>query len=94
MPYYHAVFTDECGGEFGAGCEASTKGEALAILRENYPESRIVQIESPEDAMNREKAIYDHISRGGDWDDEGRPIYGAYYEFDDDYEDEDEDDDE
>ena len=84
---YHAVMLDETGvGEFGVDVEAETKEEAQAILNEDYPESRCVQLESPEDTAVREKAQYDHISRGGDYDDEGRPIRGAYYEDDDDEE--------
>lgn len=53
MTYYHAVFEDECGGEFGAGVEAGSKDEAYKLLREDYPESRIVQMESPEDTRSR-----------------------------------------
>jgi len=77
MTHYHAVLTDECGGEFGAGCEAKSREEAMEYFRENYPESSVVQLESSQDTAKREKAIYDHISEGGDWDDEGRPIF--YY---------------
>jgi len=69
------MFEDECGGEFGAGCEASSKEQARRILDENYPESRIVQLESPQDSREREAAIYARVSTGMD-DDE---------DFDDDY---------
>lgn len=62
MTYYHAVFTDECGGEFGAGTEANSHEEARAILEENYPESRIVQLESPADTREREDNLYESIS--------------------------------
>lgn len=72
MTYYHAVFEDECGGEFGAGTEASSKEEARTILEENYPESRIVQLESPEDAREREAEMYRRVS--AEYDDDG------YYE--------------
>lgn len=72
---FHAVMIDETGCEFGADVEAETKDEAYEILQEMYPESRCDQLESPEDTRRREKAIYDHIANGGDWDDEGRPIF-------------------
>jgi len=73
MTYYHAVFQDECGGEFGAGTEANSREEAYSILEENYPESRIVQLESPADTAAREHALYASISReldGDDWGEE------------------------
>lgn len=70
MTYYHAVFEDECGGEFGAGTEASSKEEARTILEENYPESRIVQLESPEDTREREARIYEAARREIDGDED------------------------
>lgn len=71
MTYYHAVFEDECGGEFGAGCQAESRDQARRILEENYPESRIVQLESPEDSREREAALYARVS--------------TYYDDDEDY---------
>lgn len=71
--YFHAVFVDETGCEFGAGCYAVSRGEALSILRERYPESRIVQLESPEDTQAREEQI-----RASVWEDE----YGYHWEDD------------
>lgn len=68
MTYYHAVFVDETGCEFGAGCEASSREQARTMLEENYPESRIVQLESPEDTREREAAIYARVS--ADYDDD------------------------
>jgi hypothetical protein len=56
--HYWAVFLDETGCEFGAGCYASTRTEAYEKLSESYPESRIVQLESPEDTQRREEMIY------------------------------------
>jgi len=76
MTKFHAVMLDETGmGEFGADVEARTRNEAYEKLREDYPESRCVQLESPEDTAAREDAMYGHIRRGGDWDDDGRPIF-------------------
>jgi len=55
---FHAVMLDETGCEFGVGIEANDKAEALDFLSEDYPESRCVQIESPEDTHRREEAMY------------------------------------
>ena len=75
MIKYHAVMLDETRCEFGASVEAENRAAAHDWLRENYPESRCVQLESPEDTAEREAAMHDHISRGGDYDDDGRPIH-------------------
>jgi hypothetical protein len=65
MIRFHAVFIDETGhGEFGATIEAETRAEAWELAREDYPESRCVQLESPEDTAKREAAMYNDISRG------------------------------
>jgi hypothetical protein len=69
VTYYHAVFEDECGDEFGAGCEASSREGARRILEDRYPESRIVQLESPDDTREREGAIYARVL-DEDYDDE------------------------
>lgn len=62
MIQFHAVLLDETGCEFGADIEASTHYEAEGLLRERYPESRVVQLESPEDTTAREAALYARIS--------------------------------
>lgn len=62
MTYYHAVFVDETGCEFGAGIHAESKAEAAERLSEMYPESRIVQLESPQDTAAREAAMYARVS--------------------------------
>jgi hypothetical protein len=70
MINYHAVFIDETGmGEFGATIRAKTKAEAWEIAREDYPESRCVQIESPIEAAVREYRTYERIAREmeNDW---------------------------
>jgi len=78
---FHAVMIDETGCEFGADIEALDRASAREGLRDNYPESRIAQLESPEDTAEREREMYNHISRGGDYDDDGRPIF--HYDYDD-----------
>jgi hypothetical protein len=80
---FHAVLLDETRCEFGADTEANTKAEAYEWFRDNYPESKVVQLESCEEADQREAAMHAHIARGGDWDDEGRPIY--HYDYDDEW---------
>jgi hypothetical protein len=67
---------DETGCEFGVGVEANTRSEALEILREDYVESRCVQLESPEDTAERERRMYAEIERE----------QGYYVEEDDDFE--------
>lgn len=64
MIKFHAVFIDETGmGEFGATIEAKDHAEAWEVAREEYPESRCVQIESPEDTAEREARIYERANR-------------------------------
>lgn len=75
MINYHAVMIGEDGMEFGADVRVKSREDAYDKLREDYPESRVAQLESPEDSQRRESAMYDHIARGGDWDEEGRPIF-------------------
>jgi hypothetical protein len=59
MTNFHAVLLDECGGEFGADVTVSSRDNAYDQLAENYPESRVVQLESPADTAEREQAIRD-----------------------------------
>ena len=87
--HFHAVMLDECGDEFGVGVEAPDRAAAYDKLREDYPENRgIVQVETPEDTQRRDQERYAHIMRGGDWDEEGRPIM-LHPEYDDEDDDED-----
>ncbi len=58
MITYHAVMGDETGGEFGVDVEASSRDSARDMLRKDYPESQIVQLESPRDRERREWNIY------------------------------------
>lgn len=56
---YHAVMIDECGGEFGVDLEAPNRDAAYDQLAEDYPESRVDQLEDPEQARAREDSYYD-----------------------------------
>lgn len=80
MIEFWAVMLDETGCEFGVGVSAGSRTEAFDKLREDYPESRCVQLESPEDTARREREMYHRLQ-------------DEYDDFYDDY-DEDEDEDE
>lgn len=86
MIRFHAVMLDETGCEFGADVEAMNHGEASDKLADMYPESRCVQLESPEETAARQQRIYEWALRS-DGDDYDEP---DFYE-DDDYDDMDED---
>lgn len=58
MTRYHAVMLDETGCEFGVSVIADNKADAEDQLREDYPESCCVQLESLEDTREREAAMY------------------------------------
>lgn len=57
MTNFHAVMIDETGCEFGASVTAPTRAAAFAKLREDYPESRCDQLESPADTQRRQARI-------------------------------------
>ncbi len=61
MPKFHAVLIDECGSEFGADVVAADHDTAHDMMRENYPESRIVQLESARDTREREHRMYTRL---------------------------------
>ena len=61
MTRFWGVFLDETRCEFGAPIEAETKEEAWRIAAEDYPESKCVQLESPQDTIDREKLMYERI---------------------------------
>lgn len=68
---YHAIMLDETGCEFGVDIEADSREEAYDRLAEDYPESSVVQLESPQDAADREARMYQRIMAEEDdfWDD-------------------------
>jgi hypothetical protein len=63
MIRFHAVMLDETGCEFGATIEARTRHQAYEIIREDFPESRCIQLESPTDTARRERALYERMER-------------------------------
>ena len=65
MTNFWAVMLDETGCEFGVGVRARTRFAAYEQLREDYPESSCIQLESPEDTRKREARIY---ARASHWD--------------------------
>jgi hypothetical protein len=70
---FHAVLSDECGGEFGADIVATDREAAYDELNEQFPESTVVQLESPEDTQKREHDTYARLGRmmDDDWMDDG-----------------------
>lgn len=58
MTHFHAVMVDETGCEFGVSVTAASREAAFDNLRENYPESHVAQLESPEDRDNRKYDDY------------------------------------
>jgi hypothetical protein len=76
MTRFHAVMIDETGCEFGAEVNAHSRAEAYAKLKENYPESRCDQLESPTDAAKRERRMYQRIQQ--ELDDPYSYHYGDY----------------
>ena len=73
MTRYWGVFLDETRCEFGAPIEAENKAEAWRIAKEDYPESKCVQLESPEETAEREAETYRRVSEEMDED-------GGYYD--------------
>ena len=63
MIRFHAVMLDETRCEFGVSVEAKTRADAYEQLEENYPESKCVQLESPEDTRERERRLYEWSER-------------------------------
>ncbi len=61
MPKFHAVLIDECGCEFGADVVAPDYDTAHDKVRENYPESNVVQLETPRDTREREHHQYTRL---------------------------------
>ena len=58
MTHYSAVMLGEDGMEFHAEVEADSYGEASEKLAENYPESRVIQLETPQDIEERQQRLY------------------------------------
>ena len=63
MIKFHAVMIDETGCEFGVDLEATSRDAAYDQLEEDYPESRVDQLEDDTQAAEREQRIYDYVQR-------------------------------
>lgn len=72
---FHVVLTDELGEEFGALIEAKTYGQAYLELRESYPESNVVHMESLEDTLMRFQPRFYYDGAPIADDDYGDPIF-------------------
>lgn len=55
---FHAVMIDETGCEFGVTLDAVDRDAAWDYLDDRYPESRVDQLESDADTLERERAMY------------------------------------
>jgi hypothetical protein len=53
MIYFEAILRDECGDEFQATVEAGDEGAAIDLVCEDYPESQLISITSPQEAIDR-----------------------------------------
>ena len=70
MTPYHAVLLDETGCEFGHSFAARSRGAAWNYVKEQFPESRCVQLEDPTDTAERENAMYQRMAREIDGSDD------------------------
>jgi hypothetical protein len=66
MTKYHAVMIDETGCEFGVSVTAKSRDMAYDKLQEDYPESKVAQLESPADTRRRERRMQREIERAYD----------------------------
>jgi hypothetical protein len=53
MIYFEAILRDECGDEFQTAVEAMDKETAIELVCEDYPESQLISITSPQEAIDR-----------------------------------------
>lgn len=58
MTKYYAVLRDETGCDFSANIEAKSRQEAFNYLHRNYPESRVIDVETMAQIRRREARYY------------------------------------
>lgn len=63
MIRFHAVMLDETHCEFGVDLEAASREAAYDKLRDDYPESRCVQLEDEAQSQEREQRTYHQAMR-------------------------------
>lgn len=66
MTTYHAVMCDETGCEFGVSVKAKSRAAAYEALHEDYPESRVVQVETGNEVTQRQRRVYRAAQRAYD----------------------------
>lgn len=71
MTKYYAFLRDETGCDFTASCEAKNRQEAFNHLHENYPESRVIDVETLAQFRRREARYYIQQQRVYDRDEQG-----------------------
>lgn len=62
MVQFHAVMLDETGCEFGVTINARNRDAAYRELEDDYPESRVVQLEDPGQSRARQSAIEEYVA--------------------------------
>lgn len=60
---FHATMIDETGSYFSAQTDAVSKEAARDYFRENYPESRLVGVQTRAEIMAEENDRYDRARR-------------------------------
>jgi hypothetical protein len=65
---YHAIMLDECGEEFGVTFEAANIGHAKDQLREDYPESRMIKLQTVKRQQDEKVRLEQFFA-------DGRPFY-------------------
>lgn len=63
MTTYHAALRDETGCDFAVSVEAKTRQKAFDHLHENYPESRVLSVETQAQINKREARSYRYHNR-------------------------------
>lgn len=58
MTTYHAALRDETGCDFSVSLEAKSRQKAFNHLNENYPESRVLSVETQAQINKRESRSY------------------------------------
>lgn len=63
MISFHAVMIGEDGMEFGVDLQAASRADAYNQLAEDYPESRVDQLEDDQQAREREQRYHEYARR-------------------------------
>lgn len=70
MTKYYAILRDETGCDFSANIDATSRQEAFNHLHQNYPESRVIDVETVAQIRRREARYYIRQQRVYDRDEQ------------------------